>query len=372
MFRNDKRTRLAAASQASPYLLLAVCMGVLIGPLPSRGADKLATQASETKAPPKEHAPETKGISSKPESVRVMFMNMNNYLSGNEESAKPANSQQACADMLATAAPDIAIFAELGGEESLADLLRRTGDFGERYTYRTIVKAQDKTRHLAVVSRFAPADVRHDVTSTYNIGDTEVPVRRGFAHCVFTFGSDYTLHVVGAHLKSKVYHYLGQTDMRRYEARQLRYLVNDLIEENPEANVLVMGDMNDSPQSSPIKSIIYRRFGTEKELFDLRPADKYDLVWTHYWDDEDTYARIDYAFTTYYLLPEIDFERTFIASPDFWRLASDHRPVVVTVRPGNKPASEEETLSNFYNNMRCNYMPKTSAVEEGRIAPQAR
>lgn len=313
-----------------------------------------------------------RAVPAPPDRLRVLFFNANNYRIEPPGRHKSERSLQAVADTLAHWSPHIAVLAEIADQQSLDDLLKRIeqGETQKTYAYARLVKGHDSVRHLAVLSTFPSPKERHDTTTTYNIRDVKVPVRRGFAHCVFEWSNGYTLHVLGAHLKSKVYHRLGQTDMRRYEGRQLRYRVNDILEENPHANVLVVGDMNDSPQSSPIKTIIYRRFGTEKELFDLRPADSRSMLWTHYWDDEDIYARIDYAFATYHLLPEVNLEDTVVAMVPYWRLASDHRPLLITIRPEDRAASRE-MLDGFYRNFRCHFY-KDPDSEPENIAPQAR
>lgn len=341
------------AVPAAPAALLA-CIPLLLWTLP------LSAQDAGTAALP-----------TPPAHVRILFFNANNYRPSPDGRFKAKDSMQAVADTLRDLRPDIAILAEIADTEALADLLERMGeDASSSYTYRHLVEASDTSRRLAVLARREPLDQKHDTEASYTIKDTRVPVRRGFAHCVFGWNNGYRLHVLGAHLKSKVYHHLGQTDMRRYEARQLRYRVNDILEANPEANVLVLGDMNDSPQSSPIKTIIYRRFGTEKELFDLRPADERQMLWTHYWDEEDLYARIDYAFATYHLLPEIVFDETVVADLPYWRTASDHRPVLVTLKPENAEPSRH-IMDMFYRNFRSHPF-REHRDADGPIAPQAR
>jgi len=148
-----------------------------------------------------------------------------------------------------------------------------------------------------------------------------------------------------------VFHPMGQTDMRRYEARQLRYLVDDIIEQEPEANVLVVGDLNDSPVSSPLNTLFARRRKAIRQLFDLRPLDPHGLAWTHHWTSGDSYDRIDYAMVSYHLLPEVRFDRTFLPFDPEWETASDHRPVVVTITPHDRPPGAAET-ARFERNIR--------------------
>jgi len=285
-----------------------------------------------------------------PSKLVVMAYNTANYGVADTKTPKSSDSVRALTSSIGAVDPDIAVLSEIGSEAALRTLVADLAKGGTPYEFVSMVEGDDANRHLAVIAKVANAEVRHDTTSTYRIRDRTMRVRRGFAHCVFQWSNGYRLHVIGGHLKSKVFHPLGQTDMRRYEARQLRYLVVAIQKEEPGSNILVLGDMNDTPDSSPVTTLISRRSNAENELYDLRPRDATGLVWTHFWADQDTYSRIDYALAGYHLLPEIDFERTVIPAFSDWRLASDHRPVVVTIVPEEKdddPAIIESFERNF-------------------------
>ena len=177
----------------------------------------------------------------------------------------------------------------------------------------------------------------------------EIGVQRGFLHVIYKF-DDYTLHLVSAHLKAKVHHYrYSQADMRRLEARQLRYLINDILKNEPEANILVVGDMNDTFDSKPISIIRDFEQPPERRLLDLRPLDVDGFSWSHWWDEQDSYARIDYTLCSKGLLPEIVFEQTRIVSKTpTWMVASDHRPLLVTIETKQKPVWSEESLEKLF------------------------
>lgn len=292
-----------------------------------------------------------------------MFYNLYNY-GVMPDRPKPPESRQAIARIISAAAPDILAVCELGSEthgQALCDALReRDLDF----PYRTIVTGPDASRHLAVFSRHSPLAILNDVYSTYEINGETMLVRRGFAHVVFRLDNGYTFHLVVAHLKSKVFHAMGQSDMRRYEARLVRYLVTDILDANPEANVLVVGDMNDSHNASPIKSIVNNRFNAEKRLYDLRPVDSLLASWTHLWDDADIYSRYDYAFGSYGILPEIRFDECAILDPPDWFKASDHRAVYVRIHGADLPR-EPDLLDNF--DMSVRKPPIPPLPQEGRI-----
>jgi endonuclease/exonuclease/phosphatase family metal-dependent hydrolase len=296
------------------------------------------------------------------ESITAMFYNLRNYRADANDEIKPAESYAAVERVIADANPDILVVAELMGAQALTRLRTALKKSGCEYVFQSTATGGSPFRQLGVLSKVQPSAILHDVYSTYELNGEQVQIRRGFVHCVFDFANGYTLHVVGAHLKSKVFHKLGQTDMRRYEARQLRYLVTDIVKDNPEANVLVMGDLNDSPNSSPILSVINNRFGHEKRLYDLRPLDSDQNSWTHMWDDADSYNRYDYAFASYGLVPEIDVGGLRLADSPDWFKASDHRAVIVPVRLVNKPQIE-----NLWDVFTRQSIRRTPPVVEGRV-----
>jgi len=289
-----------------------------------------------------------------PASLRIVAYNLRNYLDPNESfaEAKSEAGRQACAETIAGLRPDIALFSELGGKHALADLLARLAKLGLDYPFSTVVEGPDRVRRLAIVAKFPAAAVDHQSYSTYNLADQRVPVQRGFANCLFKWDNGYQLRLLGAHLKSKRFHPLGQTDMRRYEARQLRYLVDKYVVADPTANLLLLGDLNDAPNSSPLNTLFSRRRRPDGQLYDLRPADPNGQVWTHFWNDEDSYSRIDYALASQALLPEVVLAETRLAFWPEWFAISDHRPVIVTIVPQDQPLSQS-LLDAFPRNMRA-------------------
>ncbi len=274
-----------------------------------------------------------------PRTIRVMIYNTYNFLDPEvTPQYKSAASRREVADMIAYVHPDIAVLTEMGTEPAVHELLSALRGHGLEYPFFTIVHGADPVRHIVFIARIQPIRVDHRTDLAYYLKRHRVLVSRGFGHCVFRWANGYTLHILAAHLKSKRFHPLGQTDMRRYEARQLRYLVTRILRHDRQVNLLVAGDFNDTPNSSPLKTLYDRRAKKTGRLYDLRPADKFGLVWTHLWDIADTYSRIDYALVSYGLLPEIDLDGDFIPFVTDWYTASDHRPLVIVIHPEDRPA----------------------------------
>ncbi|MEM4247950.1 MAG: hypothetical protein QXH80_01675, partial [Candidatus Nanoarchaeia archaeon] len=133
--------------------------------------------------------------------------------------------KDAIANMFLNISPDILLLAGIK-EKSVLEIFKQNlnpANFAE------IVEAEDKERHLAIVSKIKPAKFISITDQKYSINNTELPVKRGFMHCAFNIDG-YLLHIVAAHLqeREKVEGF-NQTDMRRYEARLLRYYVNSII-----------------------------------------------------------------------------------------------------------------------------------------------
>ena len=304
-----------------------------------------------------------------PQPVRIVSYNLYNFTSLKQPQLKSPESRAMVAAMLGKLNPDIAVLIELSGRDALDELAGLLKKNGADYPFRSLVepaldparrkKEQEFERRIGILSKIKPAEVRHELNQCYNLNGRSVPVLRGFAHVVYKWPNGYTLHLLAAHLKSKLFDPLGQTDMRRYEARQLRYVVAGILAEDAGANVLVVGDFNDSPDSSPLTTLYSRRSRNPRvQLFDLRPQDAAGLAWTHLQDESDDYSRIDYALASHGLLPEIDLARTFIPGFADWYIASDHRPLVITVNPADGP-EEKGAPELFERNIRKAATPQT-------------
>lgn len=300
-----------------------------------------------------------------PSRFTVLSYNVYNFLAADQEQVKSEESRGAVIDILASLSPDIMVLLETGGKETLDTISAGLAEKGHSYPFASVVEGADPVRRIGILAKFAAQSVEHNIGGTYRLRDRDVPVQRGFGHCIFRWDNGYVFHLLAAHLKSKHFDPLGQTDMRRYEARLLRYMYDDILEKDPQANVLIVGDFNDTPDSSPISTLCGRRYKRERQLYDLRPVDSLNLCWTHCWDEADTYSRIDYAFAGYALLPEVLLDETYIPFPNEWSLASDHRLLLVTVVPREQPVTEA-ILGRFSRNARIT-SPLESSFHEGRI-----
>ncbi|HAR65610.1 MAG TPA: hypothetical protein DCR55_05285 [Lentisphaeria bacterium] len=300
-------------------------------------------------------------FSEEPKPIRIASFNVYNFRPTHEKPPRDAEGFAATIRALAELDADIVVLQEMGSWDDFRLLQKRLRELGVDYPYLSLVYGADYTRHVAFLCKIKPAAEEHRTDRKYSLNGQEVKVRRGFGYLRFEI-DDYVLHVLGAHLKSKVFHKLGQTDMRRYEARQLRYVIDELIDEDPLANVLVLGDLNDTMDSSPVKTVLYRRYKYTKRLYDLRPTAANGESWTYHHSASDTYSRIDYALASFDLLPEVDLSQCRILSPSDGHKASDHRPFVVSIIPQNR--KDESIREKFSREIR---EPVVREAEPGKV-----
>jgi len=274
--------------------------------------------------------------------ITVLSYNVRNYFVEGEKSGPPKSekSRNAVAATIASSAPDIVLLYEIGGKAALLDLAGRLQKLGQNYLYSDCMTEADSWRYIGVLAKFAPGKVEKIDNLTYNLrpknkrfkGLEQVPVQRGFFHLVFVKGS-YRLNILSAHLKARLFHpRYNQTDMRRMEARLLRKTIENIMKKQPDANLLVVGDLNDVYSSDPLRTIKGENVKKGAKLADLKPEDMMHCTWTHWWNAEDSYGRIDYALASKGLLPEVEKSKSAVIHlPSLWITASDHRPVLTVI-----------------------------------------
>lgn len=250
---------------------------------------------------------------------------------------KPAEETAALIETIRLASPDILVVQEMGGPDAWAEFqfrLREAGLTG--YAYDAYLRRGKHDLNLALLSRFPIVANDSHVDDTYTIGPAQFPVMRGFLDVKIQINSAYTLHILGAHLKSKVFHSFGSPEMRRNEARLLGNHVRAALRENPNDNLLVVGDLNDDPSSAPLRTITKEK--GQSILYDIRPTDASGAAWTRR-NADDTYTRIDYMLVSEGLLPETIPQKTYIPEAQHLPIASDHRPLVATFSAADRASS---------------------------------
>ncbi len=289
-------------------------------------------------------AADEKAASPALEEIRVIHYNLKNWLSMERRingefqasAPKPEDEKKAVVTILAAAHPDVLGVCEIGPESDLIDLQTRLKTAGLDLPHRRVLQAADPVRHVAVLSRF-PIEADHSQKDlSYELDNKKMSFNRGILDVTLRITPDYQLRLLQNHLKSRRDVAEGdQALMRRHEAELLRKYIDTLLAADPDMNLLVTGDFNDTRDEQPIK-LIQGSFGTEKYLRDIPAPDELGYRWTYCWAFADKYERIDFAFGSPALFPEIILDECRTLSHADWFKASDHRPVMVTLRPVDK------------------------------------
>ena len=238
---------------------------------------------------------------------------------------KPDEERRAVIEVIAQEAPDVLVVQEMGDQSVLQEFIYALLEEGLQYENVEYLRRGKSQINMVVLSRFPFVGMQSHLKDTYSIGDAKLPVARGFIDVDIQVNSNYVFKLLGAHLKAKVFSPLGQTEMRRNEARLLNKHVRKALNENAEANVLVVGDLNDTINSAALREVLGKR---KRCLFDIRPKDEVGDVWTHVESERDGYERIDYMLVSEGMTHEVMDAKTHAVRHPKMMQASDHRPLV--------------------------------------------
>ena len=278
--------------------------------------------------------------------INVVFYNLKNYLSMErriggevvEDAPKPEGEIEAVIDGLRAMQPDILGVCEIGDATHIADLQSRLKAAGIDLPNIEMVKdSAGWNRNLALLSRFPIIGRYSRDDYTYELAGTKHAFQRGVLDVKLAINPHYHLRYIGLHLKSKREVPEGDESlMRLNEARLAREHIDRILEEEPGTNLLVMGDLNDIRIEPPVKTL-QGGFGGGGYLKSLGLSDEAGFTWTHYWSFADVYSRFDYALYSEGLEGELNRSLCRIHHWDDWEKASDHRPLVLSIVPVDRP-----------------------------------
>lgn len=285
------------------------------------------------------------GAADTPERIVFAAWNVRNYMlqpvkSSTGRITTPAKAPESIAAVVQTLrkiGPDIIGLCEVGTKKDLTDLQRRLAKAGLLLPHQTWVDGPDRERHLALLSRF-PLQVQHDTRTVFRLGGLPQRVRRGILDVTVQVRPDFPLRVLGVHLKSaRVVPEFDPAAFRRAESLILRGRVEKILQDSPETALLVFGDFNDTKNSPVVKSVAGRA-GTRQSLTILPLADRWGDQWTYRWDESDEYSRIDFVMVNQTLRRLVRRGGTRVHRDKNWYEASDHRPLVATIKlPRRRP-----------------------------------
>lgn len=277
--------------------------------------------------------------------LRVATYNLENYLD------QPAGTRRAKSDAakakvresIRALNADVLAVQEMGRRSALQELQTslRQHD-GVFYPHLEWVQGFDTNIHLAVLSKFPIVARRPHTNESFLLNGRRFWVGRGFAEVDIRVNAHYTFTLMTAHLKSRrEVATADEADLREQEARRLRELIDARLRANPDLNLVVLGDFNDTHDSRPVKLLLGRgKFA----LIDTRPAERNgdtpaarngdsasrQITWTHFYAAKDSYERIDYLLLSPGMAREWDRSGTYVLTLPDWGVASDHRPIVAS------------------------------------------
>jgi endonuclease/exonuclease/phosphatase family metal-dependent hydrolase len=277
--------------------------------------------------------------------LRICTYNVESFLDAPvaDRPAKSAAARAKVAESLLAAQADVVALQEMGSASALEHLRTTLRARGMDYPYWERVTGADTNIHLAVLSRFPFLARRPHTNDTFLLYGRRYAVSRGFAEVEVEVNPRYRFTLITAHLKSqRRVTYGDEAELREEEARLLRRLITRKLMRNPDLNLVVLGDLNDTKESAPIRLIMGRG---KSALVDTRPAehlgngpprpgssgDPRTVTWTYFFGKEDVYSRIDYILLSQGMAREW-VHSLIIPVPD-WGVGSDHRPLVATFRP---------------------------------------
>ena len=252
-----------------------------------------------------------------------------------ENAPKPQREIDALISIIRAGKPDILGVCELGDREMFEDFSRRLEAAGLVFMDAEFLGDSPGDRHLALFSRFPIASRQSLPDVAYELGGTRQKMRRGMLDVTVKVTEDYHLRLIGVHLKSKRPIPEGQALVRRHEVQLLRRRIDQILKEDPDTNLLVYGDLNDTKNEPTIQEVIGVR-NSPGYMMDIWFSDDRGERWTYYWKYADVYSRVDYVFVSRALKPEVLFRKCYIARPPNWSEASDHCMIVATINPGRR------------------------------------
>lgn len=270
-------------------------------------------------------------------SLRFVSYNLHNWLTDQRpvngalrQTSKPELSKQAVVTLLSGARPDVLGLCEIGSSDDLTELQIRLKNAGLDLPNSHYIGGSDPTRHLALLSRFPIIATGTPEKADYRLEGRPFVIQRGILDASIDV-SGQTYRFLGAHLKSKrESENIDQSQMRQNEAHLLRDHIDSILKADTTSRLVVYGDLNDTKASAALKTL-QGTFGRSDYLTTLNLKDSQGQSWTHYWEMEDIYSRLDWILVSRSLKPRINSTASRIIDASSWEKASDHRPILMVV-----------------------------------------
>jgi endonuclease/exonuclease/phosphatase family metal-dependent hydrolase len=261
------------------------------------------------------------------------WLTMDRYVDGKsvKGSPKPEKEKVAIAELIAGAKPDILGVSEIGDEEDVKDMQAYLERAGHPMVHAHHHRGSDPTRSLVLLSRLPITKPVQREDLSYSSQGREYKMQRGILDASVQTGVG-EFRFLGVHLKSKRETEDGdQEDMRLNEGHLLRREIDEILTEDPQARLVVFGDLNDTRQSPTVRTI-HGGGRNPRSLVMIALKDSRGHYWTHHWTYQDVYSRIDYVMVSPALKNSVDWDRCMVMDGEGVTEASDHRPLLVVLK----------------------------------------
>ncbi len=252
-----------------------------------------------------------------------------------------ADKKDKIAESIAAMNVDVLGLVEMGNRDSLNILLETLEQKNVHYAYQHWMASNDKSLNLTLLSRYPLTNIVHHNRDRYSLGGKSYSMKRGILEATVRVTPKYSFTVLLTHLKSQMESKIvDQNEVRRKEAEVLRQKVDEILQKDEKADFVVMGDFNDDYNMPPIREIRGTKTGKIR-LVDARPVEqigdsvpesrtrgKYrSVAWTHFYNTEDKYSRLDYIMYSPGLKKQFLPDLTRVVVVPNWGVGSDHRPI---------------------------------------------
>lgn len=281
---------------------------------------------------------------------RVAAYNVENYLDqpGGTRPLKSAEAKAKVRESIRAMNPHVIALEEMGQPSALQELRESLKTEGFDYPFWEHVTGFDTNIFVAMLSKYPIVARRPHTNQMFLLSGRRFQVSRGFVDVDIKVNDKYQFTLIAAHLKSKrPVPVADESELRMEEAKALRAVVDARLQANPNANIVVLGDFNDTKDSPSTKAIV----GKGKfKLVDTRPAERNGdnpsprkngyapakVTWTYFYEKEDGYFRIDYLLLSPGMSREWVQAETYIPAITNWGIGSDHRPLLATFEATDK------------------------------------
>tara|TARA_B110000093_G_scaffold46265_1_gene49465 strand:+ start:4227 stop:5147 length:921 start_codon:yes stop_codon:yes gene_type:complete len=268
--------------------------------------------------------------------IRLATYNLNNYLVMDRHVdavwrpsyPKPEADKKIIRQVIKQALPDILAVQEIGTLPFLEELRADLAQEGVHYPYAIHLEGVDQVRHVAVLSKLAPAAVVKHSDLDFKYQNGRKRVKRGLLELSFerSDGSVFKLFVV--HLKSRWSDVKADPESQQRRSREAEACRNRIIERSYDLGItdfVVVGDFNDHPASSTLRRF-YRK--GDFDIGALVPAsDSRGEQWTYFYQKQVVYSLVDGFVVSGALMPEVVAGDGHIVDIPGVLLGSDHRMV---------------------------------------------